>query len=106
MRLQAGWLPVLYFVVMFGISVRGQYKSYFRLDPFFNQKIFGQDPFSGGIGGGRLHQIALFRAGYDRPVFGSEPEICFYSQRRCVSSYLYTYPLMEKQKFAQQMKVT
>ena len=31
-------------------------------------------------------------------LFGSEPEICFYSARHCASNYLYTYPLMERQK--------
>ena|ERR1039458_3667048 len=37
-------------------------------------------------------------------LFGSEPEICFYSARHCASSYLYVYPLMEPQKFARQMQ--
>ena len=37
-------------------------------------------------------------------VFGSEPEILFYSQRRSATSYIYTYPMMEKQPYALQMQ--
>lgn len=37
-------------------------------------------------------------------VFGSEPEIYFYSQRRSATSFIYTYPLMEIQPFAEQMQ--
>jgi hypothetical protein len=37
-------------------------------------------------------------------VLGSEPEICFYSGRHCASSYLYAYPLLEKQKFSGRMQ--
>jgi hypothetical protein len=100
----AGWLPVLYFAIMFGISVRGQYKTYFHLDPIsLSQKIFSQDPFSEAVAAGNY-----IKAHSSEPdtiaLFGSEPEICFYSARHCASTYLYTYPLMEKQKFAQQMQ--
>jgi hypothetical protein len=100
---QVGWLPVLYFAVMFGISIRGQYKTYFHLDPVsLDQKIFGQDPFAEAVAAGSY--IKTHSDEQDTiALFGSEPEICFYSARHCASSYLYTYPLMEKQKFAQQM---
>jgi hypothetical protein len=100
----AGWLPVLYFAVVFVISVRGQYKTYFHLDPAsLNRKIFGYDPFSEAVVAGsyiKTHSSEQDTIG----LFGSEPEICFYSARHCASSYLYTYPLMEKQKFARQMQ--
>jgi len=98
------WLPVIYFALIFGISVRAQYKKFFRLDPAsLNQKIFGQDPFSEAIAVGnyiKAHSSEQDTIG----LFGSEPEICFYSTRHCASSYLYMYPLMEKQRFAQQME--
>jgi hypothetical protein len=100
----AAWLPVLYFALVFGISVRGQYKTYFHLDPAsLNRKIFGQDPFSEAVAAGsyiKTHSSERDTIG----LFGSEPEICFYSGRHCASSYLYTYALMEKQKFARQMQ--
>jgi hypothetical protein len=37
-------------------------------------------------------------------VLGSEPEIYFYAQRRSATGYIYTYGLMEEQKFASQMQ--
>jgi hypothetical protein len=98
------WLPVLYFAVVSAISVRGQYKTYFHLDPVsLNQKIFDRDPFLEAVAVGNY--IKTHSAEQDTiGVFGSEPEICFYSDRHCASSYLYTYPLMEKQKYAEQMR--
>ena len=98
------WLPVLYFALVFAISVRGQYKTYFHLDPVsLNKKIFDRDPFLEAVGVGNYIQ-AHSAEGDTIGVFGSEPEICFYSARHCASSYLYTYPLMEKQKYAEQMR--
>ncbi len=98
------WLPVLYFALIFPISVRGQYKTYFHLDPVsLNKKIFDRDPFLEAVGVGsyiKAHSAKQDTIG----VFGSEPEICFYSDRHCATSYLYTYPLMEKQKYAEQMR--
>jgi hypothetical protein len=98
------WLPVLYFAVVFGISVRGQYKTYFHLDPSsLNRKIFDRDPFLEAVGVGSF--IKAHSAEQDTiGVLGSEPEICFYAGRHCASSYLYTYPLFEKQKYAEQMR--
>jgi len=100
----AAWLPVLYFALVFGIAVRGQYKTFFRLDPVsLSRKLFDQDPFLEAIAVGsyiRAHSSEQDEVG----VIGSEPEICFYSARHCASSYLYTYPLMEKQKFARSMQ--
>ena len=98
------WLPVAYFAVVFGISVRSQYKTFFQLDPVsLNRKIFDQDPFQEAVAVGnyiRAHSSEQDAIG----LFGSEPEICFYSARHCASSYLYTYPLMEQQKYARQMQ--
>jgi hypothetical protein len=37
-------------------------------------------------------------------VLGSEPEIYFYSQRHSATGYIYTYGLMEPQKYARQMQ--
>jgi len=37
-------------------------------------------------------------------VLGSEPEIYFYSHRHSATGYIYTYALMEPQKYAQQMQ--
>jgi hypothetical protein len=37
-------------------------------------------------------------------VLGSEPQIYFYSRRHSATGYLYTYALMEPQKYAHQMQ--
>lgn len=36
-------------------------------------------------------------------IYGNEPQMWFYTQRRAASAYLYTYPLLETQPFAAQM---
>jgi hypothetical protein len=37
-------------------------------------------------------------------VFGSEPEIYFYADRKAATGYIYTYALMERQAFASKMQ--
>jgi len=37
-------------------------------------------------------------------LLGSEPEIYFYSRRRSATGFMYTYPLMERQRFAVDMQ--
>lgn len=37
-------------------------------------------------------------------VLGSEPEIYFYAKRRSATGFIYTYPLMERQRFALDMQ--
>lgn len=37
-------------------------------------------------------------------VLGSEPQIFFYSNRHSATGYIYTYPLMENQKYALKMQ--
>jgi len=37
-------------------------------------------------------------------VLGSEPQIYFHAHRRSATGYIYTYPLMERQRFASQMQ--
>lgn len=98
------WLPVIYFAAGFGISARTQYRRYFQLDPVsLSRRIFDGEAFPEAVVAGsylKAHSSEQDTIG----ILGSEPEICFYSARHCASSYLYVYPLMEKQKFAQQMK--
>jgi hypothetical protein len=98
------WLPVLYFAVAYGISVRAEYKKFFHLDPdSLARKMQIGEPFPEAILVGnfiKAHSSEQDMIG----LFGSEPEICFYSSRHCASNYIYTFPLMEQQKFAQQMQ--
>jgi hypothetical protein len=98
------WFPVLYFAVAFVISARAEYRRYFRLDPVaLLRRVQAGEAFPEAVAIGnyiRAHSLEQDTIG----LFGSEPEICFYSARHCASSYLYLYPLMEKQKFAHQMQ--
>ena len=100
------WFPVLYFSVAFAISVRAEYRKYFRLDPVtLVQKMhrMAGEPFPEAVVVGSY--IKAHSSERDTiAIFGSEPEICFYAARHCASSYLYFFPLMEKQKFARQMQ--
>jgi hypothetical protein len=46
----------------------------------------------------------ITRKGDRIQVFGSEPQIYFYADRLPASGYIYMYPLMEEQPFAEQMQ--
>jgi Dolichyl-phosphate-mannose-protein mannosyltransferase len=98
------WFPVLYFSVAFAISVRAEYRKYFRLDPVaLVRKMQAGEPFPEAVVVGSY--IKAHSTEQDTiAIFGSEPEICFYAERHCATSYLYFFPLMEKQKFARQMQ--
>jgi hypothetical protein len=67
------------------------------------RRIYGTDPFPEAI------TVARYLKEHTTPedriaVIGSEPEIYFYAQRKSASGYIYTYALMEIQKFAQRMQ--
>jgi hypothetical protein len=98
-------LPVLCFALAYLLSIRGQWKSSFHLDPIaLSRKMYDKgQSFPEDVA------VANFIAAHARPqdeigIFGSEPEICFYTRLRCASSILYMYPLLEKQGFALQMQ--
>ncbi len=98
------WFPVVYFAVAFVISARAEYRTYFRLDPVaLVRKVQPEQPFPEAVVIG-TYLKAHSSEGDTIGMFGSEPEICFYAARHCASSYIYLYPLMEKQKFAPQMQ--
>jgi hypothetical protein len=98
------WFPVIYFAFAFAISARGEYRKYFRFDPnLVVQKIQPGEAFPEAAMVGAYLE-AHSSVGETIGVLGSEPEICFYSERPCASSYVYLYPLLEKQKFAGQMQ--
>ena len=98
------WFPVLYFAVAFVISARAEYKKYLHLDAVsLVRRMQEGEAFPEAVPVGsyiKAHSSQKDTIG----LFGSEPEICFYSDRHCASNYLYVYPLMERQKFARQMQ--
>jgi hypothetical protein len=67
------------------------------------RQVYGGNPFAESLA------VADFVRARSDPndriaVFGSEPQICFYAERRCATGYVYTYALMERQPFALQMQ--
>ena len=68
-----------------------------------SRSVYHQNPFPEAL------DVAAYLESKTSPgetiaVFGSEPEIFFYSGRRSATGYIYMYPLMERQKFAETMK--
>jgi hypothetical protein len=97
-------IPVFLILLAFGHAVARQSRFLFRVDPLTAcLESYGPNPFA----------ESLAVAGYIRnhtskdariAVLGSEPQIYFYSGRLSATGYLYTYALMEDQKYAGQMQ--
>jgi len=68
-----------------------------------SRAIYGRNPFPESVEIARYIREHSTRG--DRvAVVGSEPQIYFYSARRSATGYIYTYPLMELQPYAQAMQ--
>ena len=65
--------------------------------------IYPESPFSESIKIGEYLRERTSR-GDTIAVLGSEPQIYFYSNRRSATGYIYTYGLMEAQKYATRMQ--
>ena len=97
-------LPILLFIVSFGYAVWTQWDFLFDLDPISACRAeYGLNPFPEAI------EIAHYLKTHSSPsstvaVLGSEPEIYFYAHRRSATGYIYTYPLMEVQPYAEKMQ--
>ncbi|MEI9962572.1 MAG: hypothetical protein WDM76_16075 [Limisphaerales bacterium] len=77
---------------------------FFRLTPVQACRvIYGANPFPEAV------EISRYLASHCAPdarilVLGSEPEIYFYSHRRSATSYICTFPLVERQPYAAAMQ--
>jgi len=97
-------LPVAILVAVFVCAVFAQRTLFFRMTPHeASRAIYSGNPFPETV------DVAAFVRAHTSPdmriaVIGSEPEIYFYSNRRSATGYIYTYPLMEEQKFALTMQ--
>ena len=76
---------------------------YFRWDRVSSAARCTGQPLRRGGGDRELHQAAHGSERPDRRL-GSEPEIYFYADRKAATGYIYTYALMEPQRFASQMQ--
>lgn len=87
-----------------GIIDKKEYAYIFTGDPIkLARAIHGRNPFPESL------EIAKFIKSRSTvndkiAVFGSEPQIYFYSQRRSATGYIYTYGLMEQHDYALAMQ--
>lgn len=97
-------VPIAYFLIVYIISVHSQWTAFFRLDPdSLSRKTHYDQPYADAATVADL--IAHRATPQDQiGIIGSEPEVCFYTHLRCTSSFLYMYPLMERQPFASKMQ--
>ncbi len=98
------YAPTLVFVLALGWCIYAQKSFFFEDDPITTaRKIFGGNPFPEALPiANYIRQHTLDNARV--VVFGSEPEIYFYAHRHSGTGYIYTYGLMEEQKYALQMQ--
>jgi hypothetical protein len=96
------------FVALVGLAVIGvcayQHRYFYKFSPDDICWLFYQGhPFNESL------EIAEYIKQNSSPkdtitVFGSEPQIYFYSGRRSATRYIYTYPLMEQHKNVESMR--
>lgn len=97
------FLSLTYFVIIYLAALHGEWHHSLRFAPDALSTKLYRDDFVQSV------SVASFIKSRSAPgdqigIIGSEPEICFYTHLRCASSFLYVYPLLEKQKFAFQMQ--
>jgi Dolichyl-phosphate-mannose-protein mannosyltransferase len=96
--------PLFLFALALSVPVLLDKKIFFEVSP--NQAcglIYPQNPFLESV------RIGTYLREHSEPndtiaILGSEPEIYFYSHRHSATGYIYTYGLMEPQKYAHRMQ--
>jgi hypothetical protein len=95
--------PALYGIVLL-LSVKSEWNVIAQYSPeVVTRLLHGDSPFI------EAPKIADYLRDHTAPddrivVFGSEPEIYFLANRKSATGYIYMYPLMEHQAFAQVMQ--
>lgn len=103
-RVAGAAIPLLVFLAAMVASVAAQSAVFFGLDPVaVCRHTYGNNPFP------EAQTISEYinrqtAEGARIAVIGSEPEIYFYSMRHSATGYIYTYPLVEPQKYASDMQ--
>src|SRR5207244_12207014 len=96
--------PLFLLSVTLGLPIFWEKKFFFLVSPVeASRMIYSDNPFAESV------KIADYLRDHTSPddtiaVLGSEPEIYFYAQRHSATGYIYTYGLMEPQKYARQMQ--
>lgn len=97
-------IPVFLFFIACAYSIDKQRTFLFELDPLTAcRTVYYENPFPKAL------QIANYIDGHAPKdariaVLGSESEIFFYTKRHSATGYIYTYGLMEQQKYALEMQ--
>jgi hypothetical protein len=97
-------VPLFLLAVIVSLPILAHKKIFFEASPVEAcRMIYPESPFAEAI------RIADHIREHTAPddtiaVLGSEPEIYFYSRRHSATGYIYTYALMEPQKYADQMQ--
>ena len=99
-----GFAPLLLLAAMLSVPILWDKKVFFDVSPIQAcGLIYPENPFLESV------RIAEYVRAHTEPddtiaVLGSEPEIYFYARRHSATGYIYTYGLMEPQRYAQQMQ--
>jgi len=98
------FIPMLLLGFALAWPMLAERKFFFEASPAdASRMIYPESPFVESI------RIAEYLREHSNPsdtiaVLGSEPQIYFYSDRHSATGYIYTYGLMESQKYAAQMQ--
>jgi hypothetical protein len=97
-------IPIAFFVLSYVAALQGQRRYLFQMDPIqVNRQMHAKHGFPEAEA--VADYITVHSSAQDQvALLGSEPEIYFYSKRRSATGYIYMYPLLENQPFAEQMK--
>ena len=99
-----GFAPLLLLAAILSVPVLWDKKVFFDVSPIQAcGLIYPENPFLESV---RIAEYVREHTGPDDTiaVLGSEPQVYFYAQRHSATGYIYTYSLMEPQKYAQQMQ--
>jgi hypothetical protein len=98
------WIPILALLLAFSHSVYNQKDFFFEMTPLQACRLmYGSNPFWESL---EIAKYIKARTSKDDriAVLGSEPQIYFYADRLSATGYIYTYGLMENQRYALQMQ--
>lgn len=97
-------VPALVFLLAFILTIFHHRALLFSMDPVAaSNAMYGVTPFLAA------EEVATHIEGATSPadrvaIFGSEPEIYFYSHRHSATGYIYTYPVMDSRQYAPLMQ--
>ena len=98
------WLAPALLLIACAQALYTQREVFFRAEPAqVSRLIYGPDLFPESV------EIGRYLCVHTRPedrlvVFGSEPQIPFYSRRRSATGFVFMYPLMESHRYVRQMQ--